>query len=81
MFNGWECSVGKSVFHSLAFVGQVHLEMGQTTETLLLCVCCPNNTDQLSSWAFIAAVKSLSLSLSVYLSQAARGPKSDCVTV
>lgn len=35
MFNDWERSVEKSVFHSLAFVGQVHLEMGQT---LLLCV-------------------------------------------
>ncbi len=43
MFNGWECSVEKSVFHFLAFVGQVYLEMGQTIETPLLCVCCPED--------------------------------------
>lgn len=55
------------------------------TSAVLVRVYTVLNTDQLSSWDFIALVKYLSrlfsLSLFVYLSLAARGPKSDCVTV
>lgn len=87
MFNDWESSVEKSMFHSLAFVGQVHFRDGADHRDSVLCVCvsecvqCPEHTTtstrhQLSSWAFIALVKFLSLSLSVFLS-----PKSGCVTV